>query len=239
MFLQSWTQTLLGCVGDGHSIYVSCRQSCNIYYVRNLCLGGSVMRGPNQKPFNGEIDYDYTIWLDSDISFHYLQIKKLLSYGLDIISGLYLMDDSQSFATVRTWDKSYFKKHGTFQFLTPADIKGITTLIEVDYTGFGLIIIKKGVFESLDYPWFRPLWEEIGPARDFSMEDVGFCRMAQRRGYRVMIDPTVIVGHQKMRLLHPEFQSFKLANENVETPRMICGLFSVNNSEVVPETVIF
>ena len=26
----------------------------------------------------------------------------------------------------------------------------------VDYTGFGWVLIKNGVFESLPYPWFAP-----------------------------------------------------------------------------------
>jgi hypothetical protein len=26
----------------------------------------------------------------------------------------------------------------------------------VDYTGFGWLLIKKGVFEDMEYPWFAP-----------------------------------------------------------------------------------
>ena len=38
----------------------------NVYYVRNKLLGGDVGRGPSQKPYNGEFEYDYVLWIDSD-----------------------------------------------------------------------------------------------------------------------------------------------------------------------------
>jgi hypothetical protein len=75
----------------------------------------------------------------------------------------------------------------------------------VDYTGFGWILMKYGVFESLEYPWFRPYWSEyeIGNRviSDFSMEDVAFCKDIRTNGFDIWIDPMVIVGHEKMIIL--------------------------------------
>jgi GT2 family glycosyltransferase len=33
------------------------------------------------------------------------------------------------------------------------------------------------------------------------MEDVAFCRMIKEKGYDVWIDPSIIVGHEKMVVL--------------------------------------
>jgi GT2 family glycosyltransferase len=173
------------------------KESCNIYYIRNMCLGADVSRGKNQKPFDGKIDYDYLMWIDSDIVFTPKHFQILLNHDKDIVSGIYMMDRGNQFATVKEWDEEFFKKNGYFQFLTPEDIKNKKELIEVSYTGFGFILIKKGVFESMTYPWFRPIDKKIGNMVDFTMEDVAFCIRAKEKGFKIWIDPQVRVGHEK------------------------------------------
>jgi GT2 family glycosyltransferase len=106
-----------------------------------------------------------------------------------------------SLATVQNWDEEYFKKNGYFNFLTIPDINGKEDLIEVSYTGMGFMLVKKGVFESMEYPWFRPIEKQIGDAVDFTMEDVAFCLKAAEAGFKVFIDPTVRVGHEKKIVL--------------------------------------
>ena len=61
-----------------------------------------------------------------------------------------------------------------------------------------LQIMDGGVFERIAYPWFRPVWMEMpGGVTEFTSEDVGFCIQAKKEGFTVMVDPTVIVGHEK------------------------------------------
>jgi hypothetical protein len=81
------------------------------------------------------------------------------------------------------------------------DVEGKSGLMEAAYTGFGFMLIKKGVFESMEYPWFRPVMKQIGNAMDFCMEDVGFCLTARERGYKIFVDPQVRVGHEKRVVL--------------------------------------
>ncbi len=70
-------------------------------------------------------------------------------------------------------------------------------LMEEDYTGFGVILIKRHVMESLEYPWFRPLWHEIGSCKDFSSEDSSICKLFKAAGYKINVDPKIRVGHLK------------------------------------------
>lgn len=200
-FLQCWSQLLAWCLANGISVSIQQYYSCNIYYARNLCLGGNILNGAQQKPFNGQLDYDYMMWIDSDINFTVTQFITLLRHQKDIVSGLYLMEDGHQYATVEHWDENFFNANGYFQFLTKETLSTKTELFPVNYTGFGFMLVKKGVFEAMEYPWFKPEFVTIGNAYDFTMEDVSFCRQANRLGYPILIDPTVVVGHEKTKVL--------------------------------------
>jgi len=228
-FLECWTNLLAWCLANGIRPILSRKYSNNIYFSRTMCLGGDVMRGQNQKPFNGKIDYDYIMWIDSDILFTPQQFARLLSHNVNIVSGVYLMEGGEALATVKDWDEEFFKKHGHFEFMTLADIEKDSEerlskqsaekdkqtdcssnpqseihnpqLIEVDYTGMGFMLVRKGVFESLEYPWFRAIEKRIGNMVDFTTEDVAFCLRAKENGFRIHIDTNVKLGHQKTIIL--------------------------------------
>tara|TARA_Y100000034_G_scaffold111533_1_gene144692 strand:- start:441 stop:1163 length:723 start_codon:yes stop_codon:yes gene_type:complete len=204
-FLTCWTELMVACIQQRVNFAFSNRQSPNVFFVRNMCLNGDTLRGPGQKPFKGEVEYDYIMWIDSDQVFTVDQFFNLLfmaqSKKLDIVSGVYMMSDGKHFATVIDWDTKYFAKHGTFQFLQPKDIKEKTDLIEVAYTGFGWMLVRKGVFESLKYPWFMPKAQKIGKAVDFASEDASWCQRVRKRGYKIYIDPRIRVGHEKRIVL--------------------------------------
>ena len=94
------------------------------------------------------------------------------------------------------------KKNGSFKFFMPADLVDRTEPIQVAYTGFGFLLIKHGVFESITYPWFEPHMVELGGGIcDFASEDASFCNKVIDAGYAVHIDPTVKLGHEKSYVL--------------------------------------
>jgi len=204
-FLSCWSEILLSCAYSGIQVMLSQKYSCNIYYVRNMCLGGDVGRGKNQKPFNGKVDYDYIMWLDSDQIFKPAQFQRLILDDEDIVAGMYKMSNGKHFAVCENWDEKFFEENGHFKFLEEVDLKesklNTKGLMEVSYVGMGFMLVKKGVFESLEYPWFRPEFKKIGGAQDFTMEDVSFCLRAQQEGFKVHVDPSIIVGHEKKLIL--------------------------------------
>jgi GT2 family glycosyltransferase len=208
-FLISWTELLWSLFKRGIEVQLVNRYSSVVYYARNMCLGGDNLRGENQLPYQGQVDYDYIMWIDSDIVWSPEHFYKLLTTlegypQLEIVSGLYRMEDMRHYAAVVNWDIEYFKKNGTFKFMSVDDLKlyDKNTLIEVAYTGMGFTLIRRGVFEKVGYPWFRPIWENIPldngiVAVDFTSEDVGFCRTATEKGIKILVDPSIIVGHEK------------------------------------------
>ena len=202
-FLKCWTELLGELPKVGISYGLSQQYLCNIYHVRTKCLGASLDRGTNQKPFGGEIDYDYIMWIDSDIVFKPEQFFKLLDHDRDIVSGLYMMQDNINYATVEHMDEDFFAEHAYYRFLQRKDLKKKKgKLFQVDYTGMGWMLVKKGVFESFTYPWFYPRkkkypngWEE------FVWDDVEFCHRARDNNYDIWVDPNIIVGHEKTVVL--------------------------------------
>lgn len=154
-----------------------------------------------QKPWQDKVDYDYMLWIDSDIIFQVEDFIKLYNLQKEVASGLYLMHNGQQYATVENWNEEHFNKTGFFEFLSPNNIKSKTKPFKVDYTGFGFMLVKKGVFERLKYPWFRPLWKKFGNVTEFTMEDVSFCHLVKEQNIDVWIHPEVIVKHEKRVLL--------------------------------------
>jgi len=196
-FLVCWTKLIQHCLVKGYVLYLSQRYTSNVYFVRSMCLGADVRLGEDQKPFNGKLFYTHILWIDSDICFTVENFEKLLSNDLDICGGLYLMEGGKQFAAVKIWDENVFEKNGSFDFLTPLDVDNQTHPIEVSYTGFGFLLIKKGVFEKIKYPWFSPEFSKIGNCVDFASEDVSFCIKAKNAGFKIHIDPQIRVLHEK------------------------------------------
>lgn len=193
------------CVTSGISVGLSRRENSNVYFVRNQCLGANNRAGEFQKPWQGNVDYDYTLWIDSDIIWTPQDFQKLYALNTDIASGLYLMDSNNMFpneySCVEHWDETYFQDHGRFEFLTKQKLAEKKSPFPVNYVGFGFMLVKRGVNENLQYPWFRPIFKRTGTAYDFCSEDVGWCHQALDKGYKIMVHPEVVVGHEKKIIL--------------------------------------
>lgn len=180
------------------------KESSNVYHVRALALGADVSRGRNQKPFGGQIDYDWILWIDSDIVFTPKDIEALLMTKGDIVSGLYIMQNNTTFTAVKDWDTEYYKEHSNFKFVTRENLKepGYKLPFEVSYVGMGFMAVRKGVYEAIPYPWFEPESFDLGNGMyDFCSEDVAFCLKAKRAGFKIVVNPAIIVGHEKKIVL--------------------------------------
>jgi hypothetical protein len=185
---------------------ISQQYSSVVHFARAKCLGGDVMKGPDQKPFQGGVDYDVMMWIDSDIVFKPEDFFNLLESPHDVTAGLYMMEDLQHFATVKEWNEDFFVKTGTFKFMRPEDLVRVdgvdsSPYVPVAYTGMGWMMIRKGVVEDLKYPWFYSDLQTVGPLVDMNSEDVSFCRALQAAGHTIHVDTKCRVGHQKLMLI--------------------------------------
>jgi len=204
-FMKHWTAFLIQCFRNNITVILSNAEDAVVYYVRNKCLGGDVLRGVKQKPFDGKVPYDYLLWIDSDIIFTFQHFIALLKRNLPIVAGMYQTADAHFYPVVLNWDKEFFLKHGYFQFLTDDDIRNQKDPIEVVYSGFGFFLTKYGVFETLEYPWFEPIKHSLSDTiKEFSSEDVSLCQKLREKGHKIFVDPTVVVGHLKPKIIIPQ-----------------------------------
>jgi len=90
-FLQCWTNLLTELPKVGIITALSQHYLPNVYQARTKVLGASVERGVDQKPFDGKVDYDYLMWIDSDMVFEPENFFKLLDHDKDVVSGMYMM----------------------------------------------------------------------------------------------------------------------------------------------------
>lgn len=207
-FLMRWSQTLMELTKRGYQVLLVNEYSSFVPFSRMKTLGLDVLRGASQVPFNGEIDYDAWVTIDSDIVFAPEQVIELIedTKKYPVISGLYRMADMVHFAAVKEWDIDYFKKTGSFQFMTQDDIDKCEQYTTVAYNGMGFFACRKGVIENLKYPYFSyPLIEieaENGKLiKDMCSEDVAFCKNLKDAGYRVVVNTKLRVGHEKMLVI--------------------------------------
>lgn len=210
-FLLSWSDLLVQTIKKGHEVLISQQYSSMVHFARAKCLGGDVLKGATQKPFQGQIEYDMIMWIDSDIVFSADDFFKLIDSPHDVTCGSYMMSDLKNLCVVKNWDTDYFKKNGSFEFITPEMLKGYKDLtderyLKVVYAGMGWMMIKNGAIEKLEYPWFTSdtetmLGEDGQTIVDLCSEDVSFCRALDKVGVSIMLDTTVRVGHQKPMII--------------------------------------
>jgi hypothetical protein len=201
-FIQSLINTLNYLTKQKLTFVVSMHYSSVVYFARNGCLGCDTKRGRHQKPFDGKIDFTHALWIDSDSVWDAgVHIASLLEYAhkVDVVSGIYMTANRRDFATVllKDWDMKYYGEHGEFRFMNENDIRGKKGLLEAAYTGFGFTLMTRRAIESLEYPWFRQITLEVGDIFEITSEDVAFCTMLRERGFKIWVDPTIRIGHEK------------------------------------------
>ena len=124
----------------------------------------------------------------------------------DIASGWYCTEDGRTTSVAHWLEEDEFEQNGGVMNHEMVDgIQKRRKPFTCDYTGFGWVMIKKGVFEHPDmkYPWFAPQMQvfESGAVQDMCGEDVSFCLEAIKAGFEIWCDPTIRVGHE-LSLIH-------------------------------------
>ena len=174
----------------------------NVWSVRNDIFGAPnttcLKAGLKPQVFEGNIpDYNYMMWIDSDMIWKPTDIERLMSWDKDIICGLAKMRDGETIATVEHWDTGRLLNKGSFEYLSDESVRDRNEPFPVAFTGMAFMLIKRGVLETFDYPWIEPYIYDLGETKCMAGEDVSFCKKAQRLGFEVLVDPTVRIGHMK------------------------------------------
>jgi hypothetical protein len=205
-FLLAYTNLVHYLIRHGFKVELRTGEANIVHFARTACLEGHVRHGVDQKPFQGRLDYDYMMWIDSDIVFPPEAFLKLLTSPHDVTCGLYHMIGGKAYPVVRRWDEELLAKTGSFQYMTNEDVEGLKTkglvYVEASFAGMGWMLIRRGVVERLKYPWFVSTAVRIGTISDICSEDVSFCRkLLLEAGTKVYVDLNCSVGHLKPMLI--------------------------------------
>ena len=222
-FMKNFVQLCFDMVQNGMSIQISQDYSSMVNFARCKCLGANVLRGPDQVPWDGKLNYDYQLWIDSDIVFDSNKFWQLCDVALPasaideegneiegadrpISAGWYSTEDGKTTSVAHWLEEDDFRNNGGVMNHEMVDsIQNRKKPFTVDYTGFGWVMIRKGVFENkeMKYPWFAPKMQvfESGAVQDMCGEDVSFCLDAIEAGYEIWCDPRIRVGHEKTRVI--------------------------------------
>ena len=214
-FLKSFVQLCFDMVQNQMSIQISQDYSSMVNFARCKCLGANVLRGPKQIPWDGKLQYDYQLWIDSDIVFNTEKFWQICDLALsedgegnlvnkEIVAGWYCTEDGHTTSVAHWLEEDDFRKNGgVMNHETLTTMEKRRKPFTVDYTGFGWVMIKNGVFENLEYPWFAPKMQvfESGNVQDMCGEDVSFCLDAKEKDFEIWCDPRIRVGHEKTRVI--------------------------------------
>ena len=155
-------------------IGVFCPQTYSIDKSRNLIVEHAL-----------KIGYDYILWVDSDMILPKDAFMKMLKHDKDIVSGVYSYKLLNNKYAVAKRYKS--KEDDEYEDIPLSEIRATKDLIEVDGIGFGCVLTKVEIFKNIKEPHF---------VYNVNMgEDIHFCRMAQKAGYKVYLDPTIRCDH--------------------------------------------
>lgn len=139
-----------------------------------------------------DTDHTHMMWLDADIDFTPEDVAKLWNMDADIAVGVYRMKKK---------DSGYSAWVGGELI---DDLSAFEEPIEVDYAGTGFMLIKREVIETLskkvphyenEKPKIPALYMTPIAEGVLLSEDYFFCQLARDNGYKVMMDPSVKLGH--------------------------------------------
>lgn len=143
-----------------------------------------------------EIDADYVMWFDSDMTFAPDTLQKLLASEKDIITAL-CFRRTPPFTPVIFSDCTR-NEQGNLVWENSTDYPN--EVFEVAGCGFGCTLVKTDVFFDVFAKYgdcFSPL-NKVG-------EDLSFCYRARELGYQIFLDPQVKCGHVSHSIVTEDF----------------------------------
>lgn len=131
-------------------------------------------------------DVTHLYFMDYDVVPPNGTLQKLLSYDLPIVAGVYPMK-SNVWSFKLNSNSNWCSRNGSLP----------DKLFEATAVGGSTLLVKRGVFEKLEQPYFKIVYRAVddnGCCYDEG-EDEYFSRIARETGYKLIVDPTIICKH--------------------------------------------
>lgn len=157
-----------------------------------------------------ELNVDYVLMVDNDVTPPKDALLNLLSYGVDVVLGYYAHRNADNVYTGRVCVCKYLKDDGTPWFNYPLESEWTADelrekreageyLIQIHGGGMGCALINMSVFDRLDYPWYD--WVNYHDKKiGMLSEDLYFCEKCKADFTPIYTDTRVACGHLMRRI---------------------------------------
>lgn len=136
-----------------------------------------------------QYDADYLMFVDSDQIIQSDAIQKMadhLNNGENIVTTLIFRKDPPFQPCIFSSQKELPNHQISLQYYDVAN-QDLTKPFYVESCGFGCIMMNLDIFKNIPQPWFLP--------RPYTGEDISFMWEARQKGYKILCDPTIEIGH--------------------------------------------
>ena len=132
-----------------------------------------------------EGNYEYLMFIDSDVLVPQEIIKKLMNADKPICSGIFLSTFSVQGKAMVAPVAYNFAGEEKIRLMMKNEVLS-TDLKKIAVCGFGCCLIKREVLEKVDFRWYE---------QSKSGEDAAFCHDAAKLGYKTWLDCNVKTWH--------------------------------------------
>lgn len=144
------------------------------------------------------LNYDYWMFIDSDIIWKIEDLIALLKHEKDVICGPYLGRSVSTYCT-GMWSINY----GVAQKMFGPQERGLKI---VDFTGAGFLLVSRAALLKLSYPYFRGvLYKDADGGMEQLSEDYGFCAMCREQNIRIWCDFDLNLQHKPREVTAKDF----------------------------------
>ena len=160
-----------------------------------------------------ELNADYLLMVDSDITVPRDALVNLLSHGVDVVSGYYAHRNRDNDYTGNTCacrlcdvnGKPYFDYPIESEY-TADDMREMRRrgeyLMRIHGGGMGCILIRTSVFDEVRFPWFDWVNCTDNQSRKILSEDLFFCEQLINEEIPLYVDTRVSCGHLFRHIQH-------------------------------------
>lgn len=140
-------------------------------------------------------DCTHIFWIDSDTVPKKDALRKLLERDEPIVSGItpiIVYDENR-----RDSDSNGFYKRWNCVGMDDVHVKPNTGVRYIRGAGGSCILVKREVYEKLEKPYYKFVYEDDNGKPTTISEDIYFIMKAITSGFKPLCDTSVIAGHYK------------------------------------------
>jgi hypothetical protein len=124
-----------------------------------------------------DLNAEYTLWLDSDMTFPSTTAVRLMSHNEEVVAANYVRRQLPAKGVA-------YEKIGDWYHPLSFDVQD--NLVPVEGIGMGCMLMKTDIFNELMKPWFEFQWTP--ESNDHLGEDMILCQKIAKTGRTVKVD---------------------------------------------------